>query len=155
MSYYVTKIAGSILFRSPHKLHVLAGQEIPQEHWDAVDSQVRAEFLRSGMVSEHVDPDEPAPSPIAGMPVPGAPEDGFMPEAKVQPGKRVDAELERIRAEQEAAERAAAAAEADDVQVEVDEPEAAEDEDDEDDEGDDDLTPEERDEIRRLEQGEG
>lgn len=160
MEYYVTKKAGSVLFRKPRRRHVLAGEHIPAEFWAEVREDARAELLRSGMVQGFQDPDsvrldEPEPDPNA--PVVGVGNNEFMPEAHVQPGKRRDKQLDELAREQRRATlKAKAESEVDpdlggsaDGVVRVELPPEEDDE-----EFDDsDLTAEELAEIRRMEEG--
>lgn len=104
MDYYVTKKAGSILLRSPSKLHALAGQHIPVAHWQALPADVRARMIADGSVQGFEDPDSvrlPEP-PKEALPGVGVRKDEFMPEARVLRGERRDAALEALIAEQKA-----------------------------------------------------
>lgn len=154
MDYYVTKKAGSIIFRAPRKHHLVAGDHVPPEVWSATASDVRAELLRSGMVEGFDDPDSVVlddPEPES-LPRVGVGKHEFMAEAHVQRGERRDRALEELAREQERRRRESEVdvergGSADGV-VKVEMPP----EDDEDvdfDEGD--LTPEELAEIRRME----
>lgn len=157
MEYYVSKKAGSIMFRKPHKRHLKAGDHIPHEVWDNVVPGNQAELLKTGMVEMFEDPDsvklsEPQPEQL---PKVGVGRDKFMPEATVQPGDRKDDKLQAlVREQQERAQQAQRASEVDEeaggsedgvVKVELP-PEV-----DEDDESDDDMTDEERETIEQME----
>lgn len=158
MDYYVTKKAGSILCRSPHKRQFLAGDCIDPQHWDKIGPEQQRELLDTGMVEAHEGPEtyEPSDAPPLQGPRVGVGKDGFMPEARVQRGERVDAKLEQLRKEQE--QRDAEARKASEVDperggsrdgvVRVELP-PEEDEDDQDD-YDDSLTEEERHMLMEL-----
>lgn len=160
MDYYVSKKAGSIMFRRPRKHHLIAGDHIPAEVWEAVEASTQAELLKTGMVEGFEDPDsvqlsEPEQEQLPRV---GVGNDDFMPEAKVQRGERRDAELERLIAEQEARkaesevdpERGGSADGV--VKVELPPEEDDEDLDDEDLDADEsDLTDEERAAIEEME----
>ena len=158
MDYYVSKKAGSLMFRKPNKLHLVAGDHIPSDYWNALPGESQQSLLREGAVEGFADPDnvELAPAPAVVQPIKiGCSKTGFMPEAKVQPGQRHDAALDKLVAEQEKARELLHRAKIDarksrsgDGVVEVQLPV----EDDEDDE--DDLTDAEREAIRRFDAGE-
>jgi len=104
MDYYVSKKAGSIMFRQPKKQHLVAGDNIPAEVWNAVVESSRQELLNTGMVEafEDVDSVMLSDAPVEELPRVGSGNKKFMPEAKVQAGKRVDAKLEALKKEQAA-----------------------------------------------------
>lgn len=161
MDYYVSKKAGSLLFRQPHKMQLVAGEHIPADVWNQVDSTVQADLLKTGMVEGFDDPDNVKLSdPVIEGPRIGVGNDKFMPEATVQRGERHDEALQKLIKEQE--ERARKAKEDSEVdpeqggsadgvvQVELP-PEEDDDDYDYDDESDeDDLTPEELAAIREM-----
>jgi hypothetical protein len=160
MDYYVSKKAGSLLFRKPNKLHLVAGDHIPADYWNALPGEAQQSMLAEGTVEGFDDPDsvELAPAPAVVQPIKiGVGKDQFMPEAKVQPGTRHDAALDKLIAEQERARELlqqskidARKARSGDGVVEVELPIDDDDEDD----FDDDLTDAEREAIRRFDAGE-
>ena len=106
MDYYVSKKAGSIMFRQPKRHHLVAGTHIPAEVWEAVPTASQEELLKTGMVEGFDDPDSVQLSepPQEDLPKVGVGKDKFMPEAKVQAGKRVDAKLKELEEAQAKAE---------------------------------------------------
>jgi hypothetical protein len=116
MDYYVSKKAGSIMFRAPKKAHLVAGDHIPAAAWDAIPASSQQELLKTGMVEgfEDVDSVKLSDAPSEDLPRVGSGNKDFMPEAKVQSGKRVDAKLQELEAAQaKAAEQAKADSEVD------------------------------------------
>jgi hypothetical protein len=151
MDYYVTKTGGSLLFREPRKLKLVAGDHIPAEFWNTLKADAQAVLIRDGAVEGFDDPDSVQLSEPAAPEQPikiGVGKGDFMPEARVQRGERRDAALEELMQKQRQAEVDAENGGSPDGVVQVELP--AEDEFEDDDEFDD-LTPEERAEILRLE----
>tara|TARA_R110002096_G_scaffold77443_2_gene182356 strand:- start:3566 stop:4060 length:495 start_codon:yes stop_codon:yes gene_type:complete len=106
MDYYVSKKAGSIMFRAPKKAHLCAGDHIPAEAWAAIPESSRQELLNTGMVEgfDDVDSVKLSDAPEENLPRVGSGSNDFMPEAKVQQGKRVDAKLKELEDAQAKAE---------------------------------------------------
>ena len=152
MDYYVSKKAGSILLRKPNRLHLVAGDHIPTVYWDALGAAAQQSLMAEGAVEGFTDPDsvQLAEAPPIEQPIRiGVSDREFMAEAKVQRGVRHDralSELEQLDREREQSMVDMEAGGSPDGVIKVELPP-------EDlDEGDEDLTDEERDEIRRMEQ---
>lgn len=149
MDYYVSKKAGSILLRAPNKLHLVAGDHIPTAHWNAIEGAVRAQFIKDGVVEGFEDPDSvklsEAPPVVQPIKI-GVGKTKFMEEAKVQPGERRDAALDKLLKEQRDAKVDARKESSPDGVVHVELPP-----DEDDDEDEDALTDEELAAIRLIE----
>lgn len=102
VEYYVTKLCGSLFVKKPTRRIFKAGENVPIEYLKAMpEAEVRSllvdKLLVEKVPNEMVDLGEvPTPDPI------GAGDGKFMPEVSKMPGKRVDAELDRIKREQDA-----------------------------------------------------
>tara|TARA_R110002095_G_C4251957_1_gene240431 strand:+ start:25020 stop:25520 length:501 start_codon:yes stop_codon:yes gene_type:complete len=160
MDYYVSKKAGSIMFRAPKKAHLVAGDHIPAEAWAGIPESSQQELLNTGMVEGFTDVDTVvlADAPSENLPRVGSGNKDFMPEAKVQQGERVDVKLKELEAAQaKAAEQAKDESEVDleeggsaDGVVQVELP--ADEDEDEDLDVEDSLTDEELEALREMEQ---
>tara|TARA_R110002094_G_scaffold220250_1_gene192767 strand:+ start:6446 stop:6952 length:507 start_codon:yes stop_codon:yes gene_type:complete len=162
MDYYVSKKAGSIMFRAPKKAHLVAGDHIPAEAWAGIPESSQQELLNTGMVEgfDDVDSVKLSDAPEENLPRVGSGANDFMPEAKVQQGKRVDAKLKELEDAQAKAEAQAKADSEVDLEeggsadgvVQVEQPPEEADEDDEDLDVEDSLTDEELEALREMEQ---
>ncbi len=154
MDYYVSKKAGSILIRKPSKLHLVAGDHVPTPHWEALPEETRRQMIDEGTVEGFEDPDNVklSEAPVEKQAIPIGVGDGkFMAEATVQPGRRFDAALDALIAKQHASRVDPDEGGSPDGIVLVELPDEDEIENLIDEEFED-LTPEERAAIRRIEE---
>ena len=102
MDYYVSKKAGSIMFRYPRKIHLTAGSHITMEMWEAIPPSSQKDLIATGMVEGFEDADsvKMSDAPQEELPRVGTGNKEFMAEAKVQSGERVDSKLEALQKEQ-------------------------------------------------------
>jgi hypothetical protein len=108
MHYFMTRRGGSMIYRVPGraKVHILAGQQIPDYCVEWLGEKKVAAFVADGVFAPLPAGQTPSDSDLGQPdvnPIPvGVGDKEFMPEAKALPGKQRDQALRNLLAEQEA-----------------------------------------------------